>query len=143
MKLFLDPKDISYEVVLDEYVPLAENAVPIINFANEALTTHEAIGGVYWLDAENQQHYIELKSQKLYAIMYLLKAMSLRQPLSVVYMNEPASSRVLKAVFGYFSWFLRLLQAIKLIKKITYNEAFDYLDKYPSKKVLTAVCKQQ
>lgn len=143
MKLFLDPKDISYEVILDEYSPTAEGAVPVINFANEALTTHEVMGGVYWLDNSNQQHYVELTNQKLYAIMYLLKAMALRQPLSVVYMKDPASSRLLKSVFGYFSLIIRFLQTIKLIKKVTYDEAFDYLDKYPSKKVLRAVCKQQ
>lgn len=142
MKLFLDPKDLSYEVVLDEYTPVAETAIPIINFANEALTTHEVIGGMYWLDHQNQQHYVELKNQKLYTLMYVLKAMSLRQPISVVYMNEPASARLLKSVFRSFGLVIRFLQLIRVMKKVTYSEAFDYLDKHPSNRVLRAVCKQ-
>jgi hypothetical protein len=143
MKLFFDPKNITYECVLNEYQPTVEGAIPVLNFCNEGLTHHETIGGVFWVDNENQQHYVELKTEKLIAILYVVKALALRQPINISYMNEPASKILMKAVFGYNSWVIRFAQFIRLIPKTKYNDCFTYLDKYPRNNIHKAVCKQQ
>lgn len=133
MKLLTDLKYRENTIVLEDFKPNPDDALKIYDFCQDAYAIPETIGGIFFTDLHNQQHWMELKNQALYTLVFTLKSMALQLPLHVVYDNNEISTAFCETAFGLPSWLMKIMQFTGLMKRhITYADLIKQAHEHPS-----------
>jgi len=134
MKLITNPKMNTNHIVLENYQPTAEDTKIMTQFVADAMNTHEAIGGVYYLDHHGQQHYIEIKNQGLYAFLLTIHSLGARVPLQISFDDSPAPPGMWSQFWGWPQWLLAITTFILQIDT-SFKSYFEYVKRYPRKNI--------
>lgn len=141
MKLLLDKLLLSNTAVLEDFNPSNRDEALVIRFCQDAVSEPEVLGGIYYESVDCNRHFLELKNQSLFTLLYTLKSIALKLPFQITYDDVIVPAVMLSGLFQQPVWVIKMLQFFGLLpRKITYSDFFKYAQ--PSPPISSKVSKQ-
>lgn len=138
MKLIIDPKTNANHIVLEQYQPNAHDTKIMTQFVSDAMNTHEAIGGIFYIDHQGQQHYIEIKNQGLYAFLLTIHSLGARVPLQISYEEDLAPIDIWAKFWALPKWLLIIVTFIFRTDN-SFKNYFQHVKRYSRKHIYTEI----